>query len=95
MIVRGWRDGSGGFSSCSGPFACAGAFVTGFGAVVEAECSFAGFAAEGEEVEDVAVGVLAVRADGVEVFVHGCEGLGVGRGRGGGGGHAGLFVWCR
>ena len=69
--------------------------MPGFGAVVEAECPFAGFAAEGEEVEDVAVGVLAVGADGVEVFVHGCEGLGVGwgGGGGGGGGHAGLFVW--
>ena len=54
--------------------------MAGFGAVVEAECSFAGFAAEGEEVEDVAVGVLAVGAYGVEVFVHGCEGLGVGGG---------------
>ena len=65
--------------------------MAGFGAVVEAECFFAGFAAEGEEVEDVAVGVLAVGAYGVEVFVHGCEGLGVG-GWGGGTGHAGLFV---
>ena len=65
--------------------------MAGFGAVVEAECSFAGLAAEGEEVEDVAVGVLAVGAYGVEVFVHGCEGLGVGGGWGGGGGHAGLF----
>lgn len=54
--------------------------MTGFGAVIEAECSFAGFAAEGEKVEDVAVGVLAVGAYGVKVFVHGCEGLGVGEG---------------
>ena len=63
-----------------------------FGAVVETECSFTGFASEGEEVEDIAVGVLAVGAYGVEVFVHCSEGLGVGGGRGGGGGHAGLFV---
>ena len=56
--------------------------MAGFGAVVEAECSFAGLAAEGEDVEDVAVGVLAVGAYGVEVLVHGCEGLGVGGGWG-------------
>ncbi len=66
--------------------------MAGFGAVVEAECSLAGFASEWEEVEDVAVGVLAVGAYGVEVFVHGCEGLGVGGGWGGRGCHAGLFV---
>ena len=66
--------------------------MAGFGAVVEAECCFAGFAAEGEEVEDVAVGVLAVGAYGVKVFVHGCEGLGIGGGGGVGGGHAGLLV---
>ena len=54
--------------------------MAGFGAVVEAECSFAGLATEREEVEDVAVGVLAVGAYGIEVFVHGCEGLGVGGG---------------
>ena len=66
--------------------------MAGFGAVVKAECSFAGFTSEGEKVEDVAVGVLAVGAYGVEVFVHGCEGLGVGGGLGGGGSHAGLFV---
>ena len=65
--------------------------MAGFGAVVEAECSFAGFASEGEEVEDVTVRMLAVGAYGVEVFVHGCEGLGIG-GWGGGGSHAGLFV---
>ena len=64
------------------------------GAVVEAVCAFAGFAAEWEEVELVAVGVLAVGAYGVEVFVHGCEGLGFGtRWWGGGcGSHSGRFV---
>lgn len=56
--------------------------MRGFGAVVEAEGVFAGFTAEGEEVELVAVGVLAVGAYSVEVFVHSGEGLRV-RGRGG------------
>jgi hypothetical protein len=48
-----------------------------FGAVVEAECSAAGFAAEGEEVQLVAVGVLAVGAyeGGVFFVVHCCEAL--------------------
>ena len=55
-----------------------------FGAVVEAVCAFAGFAAEGEEIELVAVGVLTVGTDRFEVFVHGGEGLGLGR-RGGSG----------
>ena len=68
--------------------------MAGFGAVVEAECSFAGFASEGEEVEDVAVGVLAVGAYGVEVFVHGCEGLGVGGGLDRGGGHGWGICIC-
>lgn len=57
------------------------AFVGGFGAVVEAEGVLAGFAAEGEEVELVAVGVLAVGTYGFKVFVHGGEGLGVRRRR--------------
>ena len=68
--------------------------MPGFGAVVEAECSFAGFASEGEEVEDVAVRVLAVGAYGVEVFVHGCEGLGVGGGLDRGGGHGWGICIC-
>jgi hypothetical protein len=37
--------------------------VRGFGAVVETEGAVAGFAAEGKEVELVAVGELAVGAD--------------------------------
>jgi hypothetical protein len=49
--------------------------MTGFGAVVETEGSATGFAAEGEEVELVAVSVLAVGAyEGWVFFVHGCEG---------------------
>ena len=54
-----------------------------FGAVVEAVGVLAGFAAEGEEVELVAVFVVAVRADALEVAVdHGEGGLGsAGRGR--------------
>lgn len=71
-----------GSSTGSGPLAGMRAFVRGFGAVVEAEGVFAGFTAEGEEVELVAVGVLAVGAYSVEVFVHSGEGLRV-RGRGG------------
>ena len=39
-----------GSPTSSGPFAGVGALVAGFGAVVEAEGVFAGFAAEGEEV---------------------------------------------
>ena len=47
-----------------------------FGAVVEAEGVVAGVAAEGEEVKLVAVGELAVSADGFEVVVrHFREGL--------------------
>ena len=90
---QGWFSGAcargGFFSAGSGPGAGLGAFVRGFGAVVEAVGSFAGFAAKGEEVELVAVGVLAVGAYGFDFFVHGGEGLGVGRGGGlgGGGGH--------
>lgn len=46
-----------------------------FRAVVETEGSAAGFAAEGEEVELVAVGVLTMGAEeGGVFFVHGCEG---------------------
>jgi len=45
------------------PFAGMGAFVGGFGAVVETEGAAAGFAAEGEEVELAAVFELAVAAD--------------------------------
>lgn len=56
--------------------------MSGFGAVVEAVGTFAGFAAEREEIELVAVGVLAVGADGFDVFVHGGEGLGLLRWRG-------------
>ena len=47
--------------------------------MVEAECAVAGVAAEGQEVELAAVGVLAVGADGFEVF-------GVEHGEG--------LVWC-
>ena len=36
----------------------------GLGAVIEAVGVLAGFAAKGEEVELIAVGMLAVRADG-------------------------------
>lgn len=49
-----------------------------FSAVVETVGSFTGFAAKREEVELVAVGVLAVGTDGFEVFVHAGEGLGMG-----------------
>ena len=52
--------------------------------MVEAEGVLARLAAEGQEVELVAVGVLAVDADGFEVFVHGGVSLRV-RGRRGGG----------
>ncbi len=75
--------GCGCFPASGGPFACSGAFVPGLGAMFETVGAFAGFAAEGEEVELVAVGVLAMGADGFEIFfsIHCCEGLRVG-GRG-------------
>ena len=67
------------------PLASVHAFVRALGAVLEAVGPAAGLAAEGEEVELVAVAVLAVCADGFEVVVHGGEGLGFWRrGR-----------WCR
>ena len=69
-VFLGWSVSS----SC--PFALARAFVGGFGAVVEAEGTMAGFAAEGQEVELATVFELAVAADGFEVLVgHLGEGL--------------------
>ena len=50
-----------------------------FSAVVEAVGAVAGFAAEGEEIKLVAVGVLTVGTDRFKVFFHGGEGLGLGR----------------
>ena len=70
------------FPLCGRPFAGARAFVSCFGAVIEAVGAFAGFTAEGEEIKLVAIGVLTVGTDGFEVFVHGGKGLGFGRGRG-------------
>lgn len=65
------------FAPPCGPFAGAAALVCCFGAVVEAEGAEARFAAEGEEVEDVAVGILAMRADEAGIlFVHTGETLG-------------------
>ena len=77
-------SGCGGFPPRGGPFAGASALVGCFGSVVEAEGVFTGLAPEGQEVKLVAVGILAVGADGFEVFVHGGVGFGVGGGRGGG-----------
>ena len=76
--IRGGRKRS----SCpprGRPFAGSRAFVSCFSAVVEAIGTFTGFAAEGEKIELVAVGVLAVSSDRFEVFVHGGEGLGLGK----------------
>ena len=56
--------------------------MSGFGAVIEAVCAFAGFTAKREEIQLVAIGVLTVGADSFEVFVHGGKGLGFGRRRG-------------
>lgn len=50
-----------------------------FSAMVEAVGAFTGFAAEREEIELVAVGVLTVGTDRFEIFVHGGEGLGLER----------------
>ena len=64
-----------------------------FGTMFKTVCSFTGFTAKREEVELIAVVVLAVRAYSVKVFVHGCEGLRFRWGRGGGGGsHGGRLV---
>jgi len=54
--------------------------VGSFAAVVEAVGLAAAVTAEGKEVEDVAVGELAVGTYGFEIFVcvHGGERLGVG-----------------
>ena len=51
------------FPSVLRPFAGVSTFVGYFGAVIEAEGGFARVAAEGEEVELMAVGELAVGAD--------------------------------
>ena len=61
------------------PLAGARAFVSCFGTMVEAVRAFARFAPEGKEVKLVAICVLAVGADRLEVFVHAREGLGFGR----------------
>lgn len=68
------------------PLARMAAAVCRLGAVIEAEGVAARLAAEGQEIELVAVGKLAVRADVFDVFVHGCVGgigHGVGRRHGG------------
>lgn len=83
------------FPPVLGPFAGVSALVSRFGAVVEAEGVVAGVAAEGEEVKLVAVGELAVSADGFEVVVmHFGEGLFGRRGvvRGVVGGHGEMRV---
>lgn len=48
--------------------------MSGLAAVVETVGVVARVASEGEEVELVTVGEFAVRADGFDVFVHGCVG---------------------
>jgi len=45
--------------------------MCGLGAMVETESMVAGVAAEGEEIQLVAVSKLAVLADGFDVSVHG------------------------
>ena len=56
-----------GFAPVGGPFSGVRTLVGGFGAVVEAVGLMAGVAAEGEEVELVAVREVAVVADGFKV----------------------------
>ena len=64
------------------------------GAVIETVGTFAGFAAEREEIKLVAVGVLAVGTDCFEIFVHACKGLGLNRRKGSRrGGHDGRVEW--
>lgn len=68
------------FSPGGSPFPSVGAFVSCLGAVLQAVGSPARLATKGKEVELVAVAVLAVGADGLEVFVwHHGEGRGLGR----------------
>ena len=64
--------------------------MTCFSAVVEAVGAFAGFAAKGEEIELVTVGILTVSTDRFQVFVHGGECLGLGKCWGSGRRHDGL-----
>lgn len=73
-----WRERSS-FPLGGRPLAGARAFVSCFGAMVEAICTFARFASERKEVKLIAISVLAVGADRFEVFVHAREGLGFGR----------------
>lgn len=63
FIVPEGGCGKGGEPLALGPGAGVGTFVSGFGVVVEAEGFVTGLTHEGEEVELVAVGVLAVGAD--------------------------------
>lgn len=80
---RGRWDEVRSFPSCGSPFASAGACVSGFGAMVHAKGVFARLAAEGEKVELMAVGVLAVCANGIDVIVHCGKTLEFGRRSGG------------
>ena len=61
--TRACRRGCAGGGATPRPVSGFRTFVCGFGSVVEAKCAEAGFAAEWEEVELVAVWVLAVGAD--------------------------------
>ena len=70
-----WRERSS-FPLGGRPLAGARAFVSCFGAMVEAVSAFARFAPEGKEVKLVAINVLAMGANCLEVFVHAREGLG-------------------
>jgi len=74
-VERGlWGEGRGGggveSGALAGPVARLWALVGVFGAVVEAVGRFAGLAAEGQEVEHMAVGHLAVRPNGFNVALH-------------------------
>lgn len=76
---RGGKVGR--FPARRGPFACVRAFMGQLGAVVQTVGTTAGFAAKGQKVELVAVSILAMSADGFNVFVHGGVAGGFGRRR--------------
>lgn len=46
--------------------------MSSLGAMVKAECCPTGFAAKGKKVELVAEGILAMGANCLHVFFHGC-----------------------
>lgn len=77
-VVRLALFGELGFPSVGRPLPSFWTLMCSFRPVVKTVCAVAGVASEGEEIENVAVGKLAVGADGIEVVIvvygsHGSE----------------------